>query len=96
VTRVTLLRAANEHFGGLEREGRRSPGEARDTRDLRRARRACTGRTAARELRPPSEPFGRTLDFIKVPKREKAEVPAAVAAHKDEVTAGYVAGAKRD
>ena len=32
----------------------------------------------------------RTLDFFKVPKREKAEVLAAFAAHKDEVTAGYV------
>ena len=35
--------------------------------------------------------LGRTLDFAKVPKREKAEVLAAFAAHKDEVTAGYVA-----
>ena len=39
--------------------------------------------------------LGRTLDFFKVPKREKAEVLAAFAAHKDEVTAGYVAAAKR-
>jgi hemoglobin len=39
--------------------------------------------------------LGRTLDFAKVPKREKAEVLAAFAAHKDEVTAGYVAGSKR-
>jgi hemoglobin len=39
--------------------------------------------------------LGRTLDFFEVPKREKAEVLAAFAAHKDEVTAGYVAGAKR-
>jgi hemoglobin len=36
----------------------------------------------------------RTLDFVKVPKRGKAEVLAAFAAHKDEVTAGYVAVAK--
>ena len=35
--------------------------------------------------------LGRTLDFAKVPNREKAEVLAAFAAHKDEVTAGYVA-----
>jgi hemoglobin len=35
--------------------------------------------------------LGRTLDFAKVPRREKAEVLAAFAAHKDEVTAGYVA-----
>ena len=38
--------------------------------------------------------LGRTLDFFKVPKREKAEVLAAFAAHKDEVTAGYVAAKK--
>jgi hemoglobin len=35
--------------------------------------------------------LGRTLDFVKVPKREKDEVLAAFAAHKGEVTAGYVA-----
>ena len=39
--------------------------------------------------------LGRTLDFVKVPKREKGEVLAAFAAHKDEVTAGYVAANKR-
>ena len=39
--------------------------------------------------------LGRTLDFVKVPKREKGEVLAAFAAHKDEVTAGYLGGAKR-
>src|SRR3954462_6454274 len=38
--------------------------------------------------------LGRTLDFVKVPKGEKAEVLAAFAAHKDEVTAGYRAVAK--
>ena len=38
--------------------------------------------------------LGRTLDFFKAPKREKSEVLAAFAAHKDEVTAGYVAAAK--
>jgi hemoglobin len=38
--------------------------------------------------------LGRTLDFFKVPKREKAEVLAAFAAHKGEVTAGYVAANK--
>jgi hemoglobin len=36
--------------------------------------------------------LGRTLDFAKVPKREKGEVLAAFAAHKDEVTAGYRRG----
>jgi len=39
--------------------------------------------------------LGRTLDSFKVPKSEKAEVLSAFAAHKDEVTAGYVAAAKR-
>ena len=38
--------------------------------------------------------LGRTLDFAKVPKPEKAEVLAAFAAHKGEVTAGYTAAAK--
>jgi hemoglobin len=38
--------------------------------------------------------LGRTLDFAKVPSREKGEVLAAFAAHKTEVTAGYVAGQK--
>jgi hemoglobin len=33
--------------------------------------------------------------FGQVPKREKAEVLTAFAAHKDEVTAGYVALKKR-
>jgi hemoglobin len=52
---------------------------------------------AHRDLRISSAEFdevaaelGRTLDVFKVPKREKAEVLAAFAAHKDEVTAGYV------
>jgi len=36
--------------------------------------------------------LGRTLDFAKVPKREKGEVLAAFAAHKDEVTAGHSRG----
>jgi len=35
--------------------------------------------------------LGRTLDFAKVPGREKEEVLAAFAAHKNEVTAGYLA-----
>jgi hemoglobin len=38
--------------------------------------------------------LGRTLDFFKIPQREKGEVLAAFAAHKDEVTAGYAAAAK--
>jgi hemoglobin len=39
--------------------------------------------------------LGRTLDFFKVPKRERAEVLGAFAAHKGEVTAGYVAANSR-
>jgi len=35
--------------------------------------------------------LGRTLDWAKVPAREKGEVLVAFAAHKDEVTAGYKA-----
>ena len=35
--------------------------------------------------------LGRTLDFFKVPEREKEEVLAAFAAHKGEVTEGYSA-----
>src|ERR1043166_4919192 len=34
--------------------------------------------------------LGRSLDFAKVPAREKGEVLAAFAAHKNEVTAGYM------
>jgi hemoglobin len=36
--------------------------------------------------------LGRTLDFVGVPEREKGEVLAAFAAHKNEVTEGFVAG----
>jgi hemoglobin len=55
---------------------------------------------AHRELKIAPEEFdevaaelGRTLDELKVPKREKDEVLAAFAAHKGEVTEGYLAGA---
>ena len=34
--------------------------------------------------------LGRTLDAVGVPVQEKGEVLAAFAAHKDEVTEGYV------
>jgi hemoglobin len=54
---------------------------------------------AHRDLKISSDEFdevaaelGRTLDFVKVPRREKEEVLAAFAAHKNEVTAGYMAG----
>ena len=53
---------------------------------------------AHRDLRISPEEFdevaaelGRTLDFVKVPQREKDEVLAAFAAHKNEVTEGYLA-----
>jgi len=39
--------------------------------------------------------LGRTLVFFKIPTREKTEVLAAFAAHKNEVTAGCIAAAKR-
>ena len=57
--------------------------------------------TAHRDLRiSPAEfdevaaELGRSPDFAKVPKREKAKALAAFAAHKDEVTAGSIS-AKR-
>ena len=37
--------------------------------------------------------LGRTLDFVKVPRREKEEILGAFAAHKDEVTQGWMAAA---
>ena len=39
--------------------------------------------------------LGRTLDVLKVPDGEKNEVLAAFAAHKDEVTAGYLAAIRK-
>ncbi len=39
--------------------------------------------------------LGRTLDFFKVPQREKQEVMAAFAAHKGEVTEGDLEARKR-
>jgi len=38
--------------------------------------------------------LGRTLDHFEVPPQEKEEVLSAFAAHKNEVTAGYMAGAE--
>jgi len=53
---------------------------------------------AHRELQISPEEFdevaaelGRTLDFVKVPQREKEEVLAAFAAHKGEVNDGFLA-----
>ena len=55
---------------------------------------------AHRDLRIAPEEFdevaaelGRTLDTVGVPEQERGEVPAAFAAHKDEVTEGYMAAA---
>src|SRR5947208_17181734 len=55
---------------------------------------------AHRELRISQDEFdevaaelGRTLDFFQVPMREKEEVLGAFAAHKPEVTDGYLAAA---
>jgi hemoglobin len=55
---------------------------------------------AHRELQISPEQFdevaaelGRTLDALNVPQQEKEEVLAAFAAHKDEVTEGYIAAA---
>ena len=42
-----------------------------------------------REFDEVAAELGRSLDFAKVPAREKGEVLAAFAAHKEEVTAGY-------
>lgn len=39
--------------------------------------------------------LGRTLDTVGVPAQEKGEVLAAFAAHKDEVTEGYMAATTR-
>ena len=39
--------------------------------------------------------LGRTLDFFKVPNQEKTEVLTAFAAHKGEVTAGYLTASTR-
>jgi hypothetical protein len=41
----------------------------------------------------PTPELGRTLDFVNVPEREKGEVLAAFAAHKDEVSEGSLARA---
>ena len=45
-------------------------------------------RISADEFDEVAAELGRTLDFVKVPPGEKAEVLAAFAAHKGEVTAG--------
>jgi hemoglobin len=57
---------------------------------------------AHRELQISPEEFdevaaelGRSLDFFKVPEREKGEVLAAFAAHKGEVNEGFLAAAPR-
>ena len=52
-------------------------------------------RISAEEFDEVAAELGRTLDFAKVPQREKEEVLAAFAAHQSEVTAGYAAAARR-
>jgi len=51
-------------------------------------------RISAEEFDEVAAELGRTLDFAKVPQREKQEVLAAFAAHQSEVTAGYAAAAR--
>jgi hemoglobin len=46
---------------------------------------------APEEFDAVAEELSRTLDFFKVPAREKGEVLGAFAAHKNEVTTGYMA-----
>lgn len=48
-------------------------------------------RISAAEFDEVATELGQTLDFFKIPKPEKAEVLAAFAAHKNEVTMGSVA-----
>ncbi len=48
-------------------------------------------RIAPAEFDEVAAELGRTLDFFKVPEKEKGEVLGAFAAHKDEVTAGHAA-----
>jgi hemoglobin len=49
---------------------------------------------APEEFDAVAEELSRTLDFFKVPAREKGEVLGAFAAHKNEVTTGYLAAAR--
>ena len=59
----------------------------RDTVSLEEAHRQL--RISPAEFDEVAAELGRTLDAVKVPQREKDEVLAAFAAHKDEVTEGY-------
>ena len=52
-------------------------------------------KTSAAQFDEVAAELGRTLDFFKVPAREKYEVLTAFAAHKDQVTAGYVAATSK-
>jgi hemoglobin len=47
-------------------------------------------RIAPEEFDAVAAELGRTLDFFSVPQREKEEVLTAFAAHKNEVTTGYM------
>jgi hemoglobin len=50
---------------------------------------------SAEEFDEVAAELGRTLDTVGVPEQEKGEVLAAFAAHKNEVTEGYMAAAAR-
>jgi len=49
---------------------------------------------APEEFDAVAEELARTLDFFNVPEREKGEVLGAFAAHKNEVTTGYMEAAR--
>jgi hemoglobin len=61
----------------------------RDTVSLEEAHRQL--RISPEEFDEVAAELGRTLDALKVPEREKGDVLAAFAAHKNEVTEGYAA-----
>ena len=74
----------------VDRSNSRPPSPARRRSAVKRPTRPPD---LAEEFDEVAAELGRTLDFFKVPKRERAEVLAAFAAYKEEVTAGYVAAA---
>ena len=80
---MRTLWVCNVAGGPFEYVGTR-PG--RDAVSLEEAHRQL--RIAPEEFDEVAAELGRSLDFAKVPEREKGEVLAAFAAHKKEVTAG--------
>ena len=83
---MRTLWVCNVAGGPFEYVGTR-PG--RDAVSLEEAHRQL--RIAPEEFDEVAAELGRTLDALNVPQREKEEVLAAFAAHKDEVTEGYAA-----